>query len=236
MEPKAGRQLQAVRTAGQRDTRTAPRPPDRTRARRNWRGIKGTCGSISELLEILGDRVKLYAVMRAELGSPRRIRHAAHVGDNRRVRRYRRRGADRARGNGRNRHHGGYIKRTPARDFPRAEPRRQGPRGHGDQGRGRRHRTVRDEHPYAGPVLLHAWQGLSHEGLAPAGRRAEHARTADGQPAAAGRRRNDLDRPPSARGRGRLGRPARHVRDRKGNVRRNSMDLFTNIPKPAKSR
>ena len=42
----------------------------------------------------------------------------------------------------------------PARDLPRPAPRRQGPRRHGDQGRGCGHQAVRHLDPHAGAVLL----------------------------------------------------------------------------------
>ena len=79
----------------------------------------------------------------------------------------------------------GLYQAHPARRLPRAGARRQGPRRHGDQGRGRRHQPVRHLHPHARPVLLEPRPGLSHEGLAPARGRAGDARAADGQPAAA---------------------------------------------------
>ena len=50
----------------------------------------------------------------------------------------------------------------------------------------------------------------------------------------AGRGRDHLDRPPAAGGRGRMGQSPHHVRDRRGTVRRNSMDAFTNIPTAGK--
>ncbi len=109
---------------------------------------------------------------------------------------------------------GGYIKRTPLDDLPRPEARRQGPRRHGDQGRGCGHRSVRHLDAHAGPVLLDRRQGLSPQGLAPARGRAAGARPADGQPAAAGGGRDDLDRAAAARGRGGMGQAPHHVRDR----------------------
>ena len=70
----------------------------------------------------------------------------------------------------------GYIKRTPLVRVPRAEARRQGPRRHGDQGRGRGHQPVRHLDPQSGAVLLQPRPGLPDEGVAAARRRARTPR------------------------------------------------------------
>ena len=64
--------------------------------------------------------------------------------------------------------HAGYIKRVPLSTLPGAAPRRQGPLGHGDQGRGFRHAAVRGQHAHADAVLLLARHRLQGKGLAPA--------------------------------------------------------------------
>ncbi len=177
--------------------------------------LQGLATSIEGYLEILGSRARLFEVMReefdaieAEFATPRRSTIAP------RRRRHRGRGSDRARGDGRHRDHGRLHQAHYARHLPRAESRRQGPCRHGNQGRGRRHGAVRDQHPQSGAVLLDARQGLPHESVAPARRRPGDAWTADGQPAATGGGRDDPDRAAAPRGRGGMGGPACHVRDR----------------------
>jgi DNA gyrase subunit A len=132
--------------------------------------------TIGELLEILGNRARLYEVMReefdavdAEFATPRR---------------HRGRRPDRARGHGRDRDHDRLHQAHAPGPVPRAKAWRQGPLGHGDQGRGRGHQFVRHLDPQSGAVLLQPRPGLSPEGVAPAGGRPQHQGPADGQPAA----------------------------------------------------
>jgi DNA gyrase subunit A len=62
------RQLSPVRSPGPRDPRPAPASPHRARPRRDRRRTaRSSPNSITELLEILGNRAKLYEVMREEL-------------------------------------------------------------------------------------------------------------------------------------------------------------------------
>ena len=92
---------------------------------------------IVELLAILADRVKLYGVMRAELVQVREsVRHAARLRNRPRLGRHRRRRPDRARRDGGDGHARRLYQAHRALDLPRAKPGRQGPFGHGDQGRG----------------------------------------------------------------------------------------------------
>ena len=117
--------------------------------------LKTLAESIAELLAILADRAKLYEVMREELAAvrtafatPRKTEIAAAadgIDDEDLIEREDMVVTVTMQG---------YIKRTHARHVPRAAPRRQGPRRHGDQGRGYRHQAVRDEHAHAGAVLL----------------------------------------------------------------------------------
>ena len=57
--------------------------------------------------------------------------------------------------------HEGYIKRMPLVELPRAAPRRQGPRRHGDAGGGFRHPPVRRHHP--SPVLFFSSRGMAYK-------------------------------------------------------------------------
>ena len=110
--------------------------------------------------------------------------------------------------------HAGYIKRVPLSTY-RAQ--RRG-------GRGRAGMAIREEDFLSevfvastlAPVLFFTslGPGLQAQGLPPAARHAAGARPADGQPAAAGAGRDDLDRHAAARGRGELGRSDRDVRHR----------------------
>ena len=158
--------------------------------------------SIGELLEILGDRSKLYAVMRAEFDevdaefSTPRMSELAPAWD------------------------GiededlievedmvvtvtmtGYIKRTPLALFREQKRGGKGRAGMADQGRGCGHQSVRDLDPQSGAVLLQPRPGLPDEGVAPARGRPQHQGPADGQPASAGRGRDHLDGASLARGR-----------------------------------
>ena len=111
--------------------------------------------SIGELLEILGDRVKLYAVMREEFdaiaaayATPRITEIAPAwdgIEDEDLIEREDMVVTVTL---------GGYIKRTPLETFRSQEKRRKGPRGNGNQGRGRSYRTIRNFDPYPGAVLL----------------------------------------------------------------------------------
>ena len=129
----------------------------------------------------------------------------------------------------------GYIKRTPLATF-RAQKR---------GGKGRAGMATKDEDAVTelfvtsthNPVLFFSTlgQGLSPEGLA-AARRAARTRAAG--------RWSTCCRWPKARpistvlplpeDEDRMGQAPRHVRDRQGTVRRNSMDAFTNIPTAGK--
>ncbi len=72
--------------------------------------------------------------------------------------------------------HGGYVKRVPVLGLSRPAPRRQGPLRHG-HARGRfRVEPVRGQHAHAGAVLLQPRHRLQAQGLAPAARRAAGAR------------------------------------------------------------
>ena len=176
--------------------------------------LEGLATSIGELLEILANRARLYEVMReefdeveAEFATPRMTELAPAadgIEDEDLIEREDMVVTVTL---------AGYIKRTPLVRLPRAEARRQGPRRHGDQGRGRGHQPVRHLDPQSGAVLLQPRPGLPDEGVEAARGRAQHQGPADGQPAAAGRGRDHLDRAPAARGRGRMGRPAHHVRN-----------------------
>jgi DNA gyrase/topoisomerase IV subunit A len=81
--------------------------------------------------------------------------------------------------------HAGLHQARAARHLPGAAPWRQGPVGHGDEGRGFRHPPVRRQHAYADPVLLIARHRLQGEGLAPADRHAAVTRQVPAQHAAA---------------------------------------------------
>ena len=179
--------------------------------------LEGLAKSIGELLEILGNRARLYEVMReefdeveAEFATPRVAEITAAFD-------------------------GlededlievedmvvtvtmtGYIKRTPLALF------REQKRG----GKGRSGMSTKDEDVVTelfvtsthNPVLFfsNTRPGLSDEGVAPARRRADRQGPADDQPAAAGRGRDHLDRSAAAAGRGGMGRSAHHVRHRQG--------------------
>jgi DNA gyrase subunit A len=168
--------------------------------------------SIAELLHILGNRARLYEVMveefdaiLVEFATPRKTEIAPagdSIDDEDLIEREDMVVAVTL---------GGYIKRTPLEAF-RAQ--RRGPLGHVHQGRGCRHRIVRDVYPHAGVVLFEPRQGLPQEGLAPARRRAAGTWSADGQPAAARRGREDHDRAAAARRRTELERPPRRLRHR----------------------
>jgi DNA gyrase subunit A len=146
----------ACPSAGPRDPRPAPPPPDRAGPRRNRRraqraghrnrGISLDPGRPGEALRRdargIGRGARAFATPRVSVIAGGR--------------RHRRRRPDRARGHGRHRHDGRLYQAHPALDLPRAEPRRQGPRRHGDQGRRRRHEHVRHQHPQSGAVLLDA--------------------------------------------------------------------------------
>ncbi len=200
--------------------------------------LQGTGRStIAEYLAILGDRVKLYAVMRDELAEiTRSLRHAARLRNRPRLGRYRRRGPDRARGHGRHRHAGRLHQAHPALDLPRAEPRRQGPRRHGDQGRGcgqldcsSPRRTIRccSSPPPARSIA-------SRSGSCPKA----------GPPRAAGRSstccpRSTRAKPsptvlPLPEDEASWGTLSVVFATAKGNVRRNSMDAFANVPSNGK--
>ena len=96
--------------------------------------------TIGELLEILGNRARLYEVMseelravEAEFATPRLSEIAAAfdgLEDEDLIEREDMVVTVTL---------SGYIKRTPLGPVPRAEARRQGPLGHEHQGRGRRH-------------------------------------------------------------------------------------------------
>ena len=185
--PRGGRHLPALRRAGARHPRTAPRPADRARPRRDRRGagearrrdhatISTSCAR--------AQRVRDDHQGRAE-GDPRRVRDAAQDRDRRRRRRPRGRGPDPARGHGGDRHPCRLDQARAARHLPGAAARRQGPRRHGDEGRGFRHPRLRRQHAHAGAVLLLARAGLQGEGLAAAAGRAAGARQGADQPPAA---------------------------------------------------
>ena len=127
---------------------------------------------IKDYLDILRSRQRVRDIIKDELtairdefATPRKTEI-----DGRR-RRPRGRGPDPARGHGGHRHPCRLDQARAARHLPGAAPRRQGPRRHGDQGRGFRHPRVRRQHPHAGAVLLVARAGLQGEGLAAAARR-----------------------------------------------------------------
>ena len=126
----------------------------------------------------------------------------------------RHRGADPARGHGRHGQPCRLHQAGAAVDLSRPAPRRPRPRRHGDPRGGFPQRGVRRLDPRAGAVLHLVGTGLQAQGVPPAVGHAAGARPADGQSAAAGRRRDDLDRHAVARGRGELGRADGHVRDR----------------------
>ena len=88
----------------------------------------------------VGSRERIMAIVREELVEVRgRVRRAAPHRDRRRRRRHRGRGPDRPRGHGRHRHPRRLRQAHAAERLSDPAPRRQGPLGHGDEGRGRRH-------------------------------------------------------------------------------------------------
>jgi DNA gyrase subunit A len=129
----------------------------------------------------------------------------------------------------------GYIKRTPLSTF-RAQNR---------GGKGRAGMATKEEDavtemfvtsdPQSGAVLLDRRQGLSPQGLETARRRPDHARAADRQPAARARQGRD-HRHRSALPEDEANGASCSVvfATAKGNVRRNSMDAFANIPSNGK--
>ena len=208
-----GRHHPALRRAGARHPRPAPAAAHRARARRDQGGARQARRRDHRLSRHPalarphpGDRQD-----RADRGQGR-VRHAAPHRHRRAGRRDRGRGPDPARGHGRHRHPWRLRQARAAVDLPGAAPRRQGPRRHGDPGRGFRHPPVRRQHPHAGAVLLLARPGLQGEGLAAAARRAAGARQGDDQhPAARAGRAHHHDHA-AARGRGELGEARRDVR------------------------
>ena len=99
-------------------------------------------------LEILGSRERMHGHRPRGAGrGPRRLRRAAPHRDRRGRRRPRGRGPDRPRGHGRHRHPRRLRQAHAAVGLPDPAPRRQGPLGHGDQGRGRRRRASSPPRP-----------------------------------------------------------------------------------------
>ena len=170
--------------------------------------ISKSCARATRLIEVL--RGELLAI-KEQFATPRRT-------DDRGCRvRDRYRGADPARGHGRDGQPRRLHQARAAVDLPRAAARRARPRRHGDARGGFRQRGLRRLDPRAGAVLHLVGPGLQAQGLSPAGRHAAGARQGDGQPAAQpGAGRDDLDRDAAARGRGKLGRLHCHVRHRQG--------------------
>ena len=159
-----------LRRAGARHPRPAPAAPDRARPRR--------------------DRRRAEEARRGDQGVPRhpglarphrrphqgraqrhqgRVRHPAPHRDRRDGGRGRGRGPDPARGRGGDRQPPRLHQARAALHLSRPAPRRQGPLGHVDARRGRRHADLHRLHAHAGAVLLLARHGLPHEGVAPAG-------------------------------------------------------------------
>ena len=185
------RHLSPVRHPGPRDPRPAPPPPDRARPRRDRRRAREAGRrSIAELLEILGNRARLYEVMRRGTDrGPRRLRDPAPHRDRRRRRRDRGRGPDRARGHGRHRDGRGLYQAHPARHLPRADAAaaRAAPAWRPRTRTSSPNLFVTSTHT---PVLFFSTHGKVYRMKVwrlPEGG-AEHARAADDQPAAAGRR------------------------------------------------
>ena len=192
--------------------------------------------NIGELLDILANRARLYEVMRgefdeveAEFATPRVAELAAAadgIEDEDLIEREDMVVTVTM---------GGYIKRTPLSVF------REQKRG----GKGRAGMATKEEDAVTNlfvtsthnPVLFFSNLGrvYRHEGMAAARGRAQHQGPADGQPAAAGRGRDDLDRrsrlPEDEAEWGGL-----HIMfaTAHGTVRRNSMAAFTNIPTAGK--
>ena len=88
----------------------------------------------------------------------------------------------------------GYIKRTPLAVFREQKRGGKGRAGMATKEEDAVTDAVRHLDPQSGAVLLQPRPGLPDEGLAASRRRPEHQGPADGQPAAAGRRRDHLDR------------------------------------------
>ena len=202
------RHLPALRRAGARHPRSAAAAPDRPRARQDRRGAAGagrrdrraisrSCARATGCSRCCASEL---LAIKEQFANPRRT-------DDRGCRvRGRYRGPDPARGHGR---HGQPCRLHQARaavDLSRAAPRRHAA---APAWRSRDEdfvsRGVRRLDPHAGAVLHLAGPGLQAQGLPPAARHAAGARPADGQPAAARRGRDDLDRHAAARGRGELG-------------------------------
>ncbi len=125
----------------------------------------------------------------------------------------------------------GYIKRTPLSHLPRPASRRQGPRGHGDQGRGRGDGDVR--HQTHNPVLFFSTAGKVY--------RLKVWKLPEGGPNTRGRPIVNLlpalDEGetiatvlPLPEDEDSWGALSVVFATAKGSVRRNSMDAFTNIP------
>ena len=165
--------------------------------------LEGLAKNIGELLEILANRARLYEVMREEFDEVEREFATPRMSELATA-------ADGIEDEDLIEREdmvvtvtmSGYIKRTPLSVF------REQKRG----GKGRAGMATKEEDavtdgvhhldPQSGAVLLQLRPGLPDEGVAPAGRRPEHPRPADGEPASAGRRRNHLDRPAAAGRRG----------------------------------
>jgi hypothetical protein len=168
------RNLPPVRDPGPRHPRPAPPAPHRARRQGGHRRAGGAGGQDHRLprhpalaLPDHGDHLR-----RAARGA-RALRRAPPFRDRGLGRRPRRRGSDRARGDGRHRHRRRLHQAHPPDRVPRPAPRRQGHAGHDDQGRGLRHHPLRRQHPHGAPVLHHRGHGLHAQDLAPAARRAQ---------------------------------------------------------------
>ncbi len=191
---------------------------------------------IEELLSILADRVKLYGVMREELvavreefATPRRTSLAPAadgIDDEDLIEREEMVVTVTL---------DGYIKRTPLDTFRAQRRGGKGRAGMATEGRGCRHRIVRHLDAHAGALLLDRGQGLPHESVAPARGRARDTRgrpMINLLPLAQGETISTvLPLPEDEAEWGKL-----HVMfaTAKGNVRRNSMDAFTNVPSNGK--
>jgi len=124
-----------------------------------------------------------------------------------------------------------------ALDLPRTEPGGKGRSGMATKEEDAADATMLVTSTHTPVLFFDQGQGLSPQGLAPARRWADDARTADGQSAPGlGRRRNDRDRAGAARGRGGMGQLSVVFATAKGNVRRNSMDASPTCPATASSR
>ena len=192
---------------------------------------KEIAGQIEEYLAILQSREKLLGVIRGELVEMRErlCRRPPHDDRGARVRAGHR-GPDPARGHGRHGHPQRLHQARAALDLPRAAARRQGPRRHGDARRGFRQPRLRHLDPYAGAVLFDPRHRLQAQGLPAAARQPAGARQGDGQPAAAGGRRDDLDRACRCpRTRARSADSFVMFATSGGNVRRNRLTDFVNI-------